>query len=51
MKVHYEKTTLTPISEILKKFSPADKEKLEELKKKNEDAKEKLRKEKENGEK
>lgn len=51
VKVHYEKTTLTPISEILKKFSPADKEKLEELKKKNEDAKEKLRKEKENGEK
>ena len=42
--------SMTHVSEILKKFDPTDKKKLEEFKKKNEEAREKLRKEKQSGE-
>jgi|GEM_PF-1348938 len=46
IKVHYETSSLMPISEILKKFSPKDAEKIEEYRKKNELAREKLKEEK-----
>lgn len=44
VKVYYEEASLMPIGEILKKFSPQDKAKLEEFKKKNEEVREKLKK-------
>lgn len=48
-KIEKDPESMTHVSEILKKFNPTDKQKLEEFRKKNEETRDKLKKEKENG--
>lgn len=50
-KIQKDPSSMTHVSEILKKFDPTDKKKLTEFEKKNEEAREKLKKEKKNDEK
>lgn len=47
-KIQKDPSSMTHVSEILKKFDPTDKKKLTEFEKKNEETREKLKKEKEN---
>ncbi len=50
-KIQKDPNSMTHVSEILKKFDPNEKKKLTEFEKKNEEARERLKQEKENGEK
>lgn len=49
--IQKDPNSMTHVSEILKKFNPTDQQKLNELRKKNEEARQKLKREKEHGEK